>query len=314
MVFKRKQSEQAQTRRRESRFADRPSTPAFSYYTRRSEHLPNTGRQTGRTEVPAESRLRSLLRYTAQRGGLLVLIAAIALFLISSISLSTTPRVVIMPEASNASLLHSTAVYQQVMHDILSSSVWNHNKLTIDTSNVSNQLESKFPELSNVSIVLPLVSHRPIVYIEPSPPAFLLHAVNGSFIVSDSGKIVLSATQLPANAHLSLPIITDQTGLQAQVHKQILTTADIQFLQIIVTELATHHIAISNLVLPKAASELDVQLTGQPYIVKFNMQPGPNDARQQAGTFIAVANKLASAHVLPSSYIDVRVDGRAYYK
>ncbi len=64
--------------------------------------------------------------------------------------------------------------------------------------------------------------------------------------------------------------------------------------------------------LPVGTSELDVRLAGQPYSVKFNLESGT--ARQQAGTFLATESKLKSQNVTPAEYIDVRVDGRAYYK
>jgi hypothetical protein len=64
--------------------------------------------------------------------------------------------------------------------------------------------------------------------------------------------------------------------------------------------------------LPPATSELDVRVAGQPYFIKFNLQSG--DARQQAGTFLATQSHLQSQNIVPSTYIDVRVDGRSYYK
>jgi hypothetical protein len=64
--------------------------------------------------------------------------------------------------------------------------------------------------------------------------------------------------------------------------------------------------------LPPAASELDVQIVDQPYFIKFNLEN--DDPRQQVGTYIATQAYLTSQHITPAHYIDVRVDGRAYYE
>ena len=63
--------------------------------------------------------------------------------------------------------------------------------------------------------------------------------------------------------------------------------------------------------LPPAASELDVKIAGKPYFVKFNLQA--DDARRQAGTFLATQAQLQRKGITPAQYIDVRVEGRAYY-
>jgi hypothetical protein len=70
--------------------------------------------------------------------------------------------------------------------------------------------------------------------------------------------------------------------------------------------------SVGSMILPAGTSELDVHLAGQPYFVKFNLNN--NDPRQQAGTFLAAIANLQKNHITPAQYIDVRVDGRAYYQ
>ena len=77
-------------------------------------------------------------------------------------------------------------------------------------------------------------------------------------------------------------------------------------------QLTAKQYTISALTLPAGTSELDASLSGLPYIVKFNLQA--TNARQQVGTFLATAGRLSSQHITPAKYVDVRVDGRAYYQ
>lgn len=213
---------------------------------------------------------------------------------------------------SSSSFLHDKAVYETAADKLLAGSIWNRNKITVNTSSVSQGMLKQFPELSSVSVTLPLLSKRPIVYIQTAQPALILSAQNGSFVVDTTGKVLLPSSKLPSGSQLALPLVTDQSGLNASINRQALTSGDVSFIQTVVAQLAARHFTVSLMVLPVGSSELDVHLANQPYIVKFNLESG--DARQQAGTFLATQAKLQSQNVTPAQYVDVRVDGRSYYK
>jgi len=136
--------------------------------------------------------------------------------------------------------------------------------------------------------------------------------LSGSYVLDTSGKALLGGAVPAAVMALNLPTLTDQSGLAIAVNHEALRSRDVRFIQTVVAELKTHGLTPSSLVLPVASSELDVHLLGQPYFTKFNLQS--DDAPQQVGTFLAVQAQLKGQNVLPGAYVDVRVNGRAYYK
>ncbi|GAC1502981.1 MAG: hypothetical protein NVS1B10_07930 [Candidatus Saccharimonadales bacterium] len=77
-------------------------------------------------------------------------------------------------------------------------------------------------------------------------------------------------------------------------------------------ELRLKHFEVSSLSLPTSTSELDVSLTNQPYYIKFNLQT--DNARGESGTFLAAIASLNKQSITPTKYIDVRLNGRAYYQ
>lgn len=293
------------------RGAERSQPAAFSYYAQRSDHGTNTGREIGREEAATKP---SVLQALLHRIGLFVLAVVILIVVISNLMLSSSPRIISVSTSSNQYFLHSLSDYQAAASVILKQSIWNGNKITINTAAVSQKVRQEFPELANVSVALPLVGHRPLIYVEPNQPALILNAASGSYVLDTNGLALLATTQLPTNAKLTLPIVTDQSGLKLSPGRQALTGDDVAFIRQIVQQLQARSIATTSLTLPPTASELDVYLAGQPYYAKFNMHASVKDARQQAGTFIAVQHKLASEAITPGKYIDVRVDGRAYYQ
>lgn len=247
-----------------------------------------------------------------QRSGLVIVSLAILASAVNALTLSPDVKIVPLSVAGKDSLLRPAADYQAAADRELSSSVWSRNKVTVNTAGLSSYLLSRFPELSSASVTLPLVAHRPIVYLASAQPVLILVTNDGSFVIDSTGKAVIGAPNPSALNRADLPQLTDQSGLRIQSAHQALPATSVGFIQVVMAQLAAKQFKVSGMTLPPAASELDVHLRGQPYFIKFNLE---NDQpREQAGAFLATANLLRHQNITPSQYIDVRVPGRAYYK
>jgi len=246
-----------------------------------------------------------------QRFGLIIFCTVLLIALINILSLSTHAEIMPLKSSDKGSFLRDQAVYQAAADKLLAGSLWNRNKITIDTGAFSKQMMKQFPELSSVSVTLPLLAHRPVVYLQPSQPALVLSTDSGSFVVDDRGKALLAADGSAAES--KLPQVVDQSGLRVQLNHQVLSSQSVTFIQTVVAQLAAKHMTVSSMVLPAGSSELDVHLAGQTYFVKFNLRDD-SAARQQVGTFLATIAQLQKNNTPPAKYIDVRVLGRAYYQ
>lgn len=283
----------------------------FSYYANRSANELNLGR-TNQEEVP----VRHSSKYVRFMNRLPVFGVAILLLVVvvSQLVLTTKPRLVILSSTNNSDLfLQSTSVYQTAADKLFSQSLGNQNKLTVDAAGISAKLRAMFPELSDVSVTLPVVGSQPTIYLQPAEPTFILSANNNSYVVDSTGRALAYAQDMPAQNRASLPSIVDQSGLQPQVGRQVLSSTSVTFMQTVLGQLKAQHVGVGKIVLPSASFEIDMYITGKPYFVKFNTHDA-NGALQQAGAYIAVAQDLAGKNITPSQYIDVRIDGRAYYK
>ncbi len=307
MIFRRK------SERRRPRLISEdhgPAPPAVSYRARRSEETRNPSRQA----QPAEllNATKDLGVSWLQRFGLLILMVVVLASLVNILSLTDTAKVVPLTTDKSQPLLRPTAAYQQAANQALRQKVWNRNKITIDTGQLSRQLLKQFPELNGVSVTVPLLAHQPIVYVEPAQPALILAANNGAFVVSSSGKALLKAGTPDQLQQPTLPVVSDQSSLSASLDHQVLARSSVRFIQTVVAQLAAKQFSIAGLVLPPGASELDVHLNGKSYFIKFNLES--NDPTGEAGTFLATISQLQHQNITPASYVDVRVPGRAYYK
>lgn len=310
MRLRRKRLASSARRRRRAPDPETQSSPGLAYRSRRAEGESNTGRNQPRPREGGTP--QGLVSFVLKRFGLILLLVALFISMVNVLSLSNHAKVMSLTDNGGSSFLHDKSVYETAASKLLAGSIWNRNKITVNTSSVSQGMLKEFPELSSVSVTLPLLSKRPIVYIQTAQPALVLSAQNGDFIIDTTGKALIRTDKLPSGTDLTLPRVTDQSGLSASINHQALTSGDVSFIQTVVAQLATRHFTVSAMEIPVGTSELDVHLSNQPYIVKFNLESGT--ARQQAGTFLATQAKLQSQNVTPAQYVDVRVDGRAYYK
>lgn len=287
-------------------------TAPYAYYAQRSPERATLGRQVFRDTVAARSAKRAAT-YWLRRFGLLMILLAVVISLVNVLGLSTDPKIISIPTNSGqTTYLHSLDTYQAAAAQLFAGSVLNRTKITLDASGIAAALQRQFPELAAVSVSFPLIGHRPLVYIEPTQPVLVLLTNSGSaYIVDEKGRAV-SAVGVSAVESLHLVGVQDKSGATITVGQSALAGDTITFIQEIIFQMQAKHLAISTLVLPAATNELDMYLAGQTYEVKFNLVNPTAD--QQIGTFLAVRHDLQGKGVVPRQYIDVRIDGRAYYR
>jgi hypothetical protein len=260
------------------------------------------------TAAPKRSAKPRLLRL-----GLRLLYLIIFLVAASLLILSPNAKIITLNNGGQT-LLREQNIYQGVANQLLAGSIWNRNKLTINTAQLKQQMQDRFPELAGVTVTLPLLSRQPVVHIEPARPVLVLTgADNGALVIDANGKAILRTdADSSALQQLKLPQLEDQSGFSVQANRQVLAASQVRFIQNIVTQLQAKGFAVSGMTLPPASSELDVHIAGQPYLVKFNLQS--DNPREQAGTFLATINTLKHQNIVPAKYVDARIAGRAYYQ
>lgn len=281
--------------------------PVFSYYSNRSassEAVRSTNRNMSAASLKPS---RWWIAYMPSLISLMI-IAAAALFVTT---LSTSPKISIRTSDTNAYALQDMAVYQNAMLSILNSSLLNRSKLTISSDRIASDLQSRFPELGEVVVTIPLLSRRAIVEIQPAKPVLVLTGSNGTFVIDDSGQAILTASELRGSAQDMLPVVRDETGLDVQLGEHVLPIDTVVFVSELVLQFNAREQRIDSFTLPAVANEVHIRPTGKNYYIKSNTGA---DARIQAGTYFALITELERKGEVVQEYIDVRVEGRAFYR
>jgi len=304
-MFSRKKTTDAPGRR-STKTQPSKNKAVFSYYQNRDTDVDATkSRQKPSFSQAVMARVRHAPTVVAS-----LLILASFLF---ALSLTDKPRVTVVNEQNVASqaFLRPVSEYQAAAHKLLQQSVLTRNKLTLDTGGLERQLQEQFPELTNVAVVLPLISRTPVVYVQVAEPVLLLESGPGKFIIDEKGRALINAAQAGDIGALNLIPVKDLALLAIQPGSQVLTGADVRFMQAVRDQLIVKGLKVARMELPARAGELNVFIEGKPYYIKFTTN---SDPLQQVGTFLALDQQLAGKKVTPVEYVDVRVPERAYYK
>lgn len=191
----------------------------------------------------------------------------------------------------------------------------NHFRLSFDEASLERNLQNKFPELAQVKVDLPIYKRTPKVELTISKPSFMLAGAAGTygeqnkFIVASNGKAVGLAADF---LHITnLPVITDQSSLPVAPGVVVLGHDMSRFILAILAQCQASGIPVAAFNLPQGSQDIELRTSDQPYLVKFH-QGG--DPRVQTGQFIAARQQFNKDGTQPSQYLDVRVEGRIYYK
>jgi hypothetical protein len=219
------------------------TSPAFSYYTSRVSEGP-VERSLDRREQ-SEVGKKKTSSSSAFLAGLpfWFLLVVVVVCTGKVLMLSSDPKIVVIgntPTSSN--YLRSTTTYEVAAQKLLASSITSRSKLTIDANGVSQALEREFPELQDVSMSIPLVNSRPVIYIQPANPSLVIQTTHGNYALSKSGAVLTGLNTLPAG----IQVVVDQSSLVPQLGKPVLPSSAITFVQIVTYQFKAAQLPISS--------------------------------------------------------------------
>ena len=277
-----------------------PRADVFSYYSSRSR----TTESVGRGETTKSVNKPTLLNhFPTILGGMAIIVCLVYLM-----TLNPRPRVISFADKT-PNLLQEHSIYGDYVAGLMTASVWNRFKMTADTGTIADQLKKQFPELADVSVVIPLASRRPILELQPAEPVLLITSEQGAALVGNDGRALMEARQAPSDLIKDLPQVNDESRTVIKTGEYALTKEKVRFIKTVTSQLEQSSLNIENIVLPTLPHELHVRVRGEGYYIKFHML---GDARLQSGAYLAVRENLGDSE--PGDYIDVRLEDKVYYR
>jgi len=234
------------------------------------------------------------------------IVALLLLVFCLAYSMVISPNVKV--NASNYSY-HNNQVYAQVVTAQFKSFT-NRNKITFDEAKLVQYLQTEFPEVTDVRVDLPFFAQTPTVQLQISQPAFVLKSRGTDLVVDSHGTAVENRAALATSNQL--PKVEDQSGYKVTIGQRVLSTESAQFIKAIINQAKKSGVPVQRLILPAKPLELDVYTGDGSYYTKFYLG---GDAARQIGQFLAARHQFQlQPNTTPKEYLDVRVEGKIFYK
>ncbi|HET9721522.1 MAG TPA: hypothetical protein VFP32_00630 [Candidatus Saccharimonadales bacterium] len=233
----------------------------------------------------------------------IALIIALVFVVGYSLIVNPSPNVIANSYAYHPAQSYASAASAQL------GSLKNHNKISFNEQAVILALQKQFPEISGAQVELPFFSQKPTIRLNIAEPSFKLTSGGQTYIIDSQGIVVAKATDMPNVKNL--PSVVDQSGFSANVGKRVLDYSAVGFINTVIAQCQKAKVPISQLTLPPLPQEMDLRTTDQPYYVRFYLG---GDPMVQTGQFLALRNQFSKNHNAPSQYLDVRVDGKVFFK
>lgn len=233
----------------------------------------------------------------------IILVLLLLIGLVYSLIVTPHPKLVI-----NNSAFHRVAEYQTAADKIFST-IKNRNKITFDQQAITDALKKKFPEIVSADIELPIFSQEPTLRLDISKASLRLESGATNYIVDSQGVIVFKGQGFPAADRL--PKVIDKSGFTTKLGSHVLSASSINFIKALYAQCQHSKVPLASLTIPTVAQELDLRAKDQRYYVKFFLG---GDPLTQSGQYLAARKHFSDIHKQPASYLDVRVNGKIFFK
>lgn len=205
---------------------------------------------------------------------------------------------------------------QKRIDSYFNSSIYNKLKLTIDSSAFGQYMTNQFPEISSGSLVYDFLGNGANIYLSLKQPNLTYQTIGDKlyYFINDQGDIVGYTNQLSQVKQLDAPLvestITPQISLGSS--NKLLTNSEVNFISTVNSLLVKAKKTVQKFVIIPSKEEVDCYLVSTNYYIRFNL--ASNQPQLEVGTYLATLATLNKQNITPNQYIDVMVEGRAYFK
>lgn len=279
------------------------SSVKFSYYSGSRKSAEKVG------NVPKDGVIRARRQRSRPIGVLLVIL----LFIVAVFALPVkySPKIVNSAQGSarlSAAQMNEISSYSK---ELMGSSVFNRTKLSFQSSVITSKLVQKFPAVRAVDIHFSFFGGEPRFVIYPKDPSLIVQEGADSYYAVDASGIPFEQVDLANATSAGLPILKIGNVDSVSIGQQLVPSGYVSFVSSLDYQISHSGISIVSLDLVAGGEELDATISGHKYKVKFNVL---GNARQQAGEYLAARSYLTKHRITPGKYLDVRVEGKTYFK
>lgn len=229
------------------------------------------------------------------------------IFLLLIYALTASPLLRIKKiQITGQQTLNEENIREQVQ-GIVDSSLLNQNMLLVSTDQINKQLK-----INNYQVAKAEVSRIPFntikVTITEQKPSILWKSNGVLSILTEDGRAYAGEPNDELKA--SLPTVVDATNLPAKAGEKVVAESFMKFVNTINTTLPTKGVKVTQYEVQETTTEIFV-VTQDGYRLRFDTT---RPAQEQITDLETVLDSLKKQGKKPAEYIDLRINGKVFYK
>lgn len=304
-------------RQKISNSSRRPNVQTDGYFRRNAVVISKSQREVAaHKQTVSQRQLDEKRRLSKQRSKLTIICISILLLVIAGLvrmRISDVRVTPVAPAAFNSTVAINESVYSQSIEEYIGQNVPLRQSWLLDSNSLERQLQEKHPEIQSLTVSGSLVKASTVVQVQFRKPAFVLNTGENSLFIDKNG--VLFTINHYKNVDINrLPSVENMGSGIAQTGDRIVTATVAQAIAELYTLLPTVYsdgAVVSTVLLPRSAREVHIKVSTHPYVIKFSVERA---IAQQIGELRALLGFLRSSNASPVEYIDIRIEGKAFYK
>lgn len=271
-------------------------------------------RETLRTQQVASQRLIKQ-EHSLVRRRRFIWVAVVGVFILGVIFMQRMSLGTVQIDASDPLNSQESAVYQATVNEYLNKNVPFRQSWLIDENNFKEYIQKKHPEISQATLnaSTPFKNTLTVRIALRRPLYRWQDAAKEARYVDSQG--VLFSTRLSDAAQKKLIQIDDQSGAVLESGSSALSQDVMGIIGALPAEIKSvysNKTEVSKVIIPSSTREVRVALTGgAKYFIKLSTE---RTLGAQMGELRALLKHLNKKRATPREYIDLRLQGRAFYK
>lgn len=309
-MFQKKQTNQSSVRSR------RPNASVNEAFRRNNVVVSRSQREMAAHQQSVTQRQQDRKKHEASlrlRNQLVALM--VLLLLIFCFSRMRLTDVRLVSNASSKLQQQAAETYKQALlndyqqHTILAQA-W-----LLDGDAFKDQFMKQYPEVESVEFAhtAPFSSNLNVT-LRFRKPVFSWTDSSKALQFVDKNGVLFAKNLDPSINAAKLIKIEDQSGIVSDAGSSVLSSQLIQFIGQLYAQLPKLYgekASVASAVVPRSPREVQMQIAGQPYFIKFNTN---RNLEEQIGELGSLLTYLKSQNQTPTSYVDLRIAHKAFFK
>lgn len=231
----------------------------------------------------------------------------LAIFLILAYAVAASSLLRIKNVIVEGAITVSPEEVRHQVENIISGSPLTQNIIFTPTSHIASSLKKDNYQIASVEVErIPFNTLK--VKIKEQKPIILWQTGSNTYILSENGHGYDG--EVTDKLKRELPLVVDTTNLPVKKGEKVTSETFVKFVKKLSEELPKKDIKYSQIQVGETTTELYVK-TNDGYLIRFDTS---RELNPQLNDLMAVLNLMKSQGKKASEYVDVRINGRAFYK